>query len=161
MTVSWGSSEMSADYTPSQPDFPTTYRDDWLVGKLVSASPPPIEKRGSWGSCLRLPHHLYRRVARGEVAESPLITPLPKLQLPHHYREEWSRGEVSLSTSSPPIEKRGSWGMQSVRWFMPPPSPPRRAGTASRRGAGAFVAAGACSPPRGAHRRRPPHSARA
>jgi hypothetical protein len=97
MTVSWGSSETSADYHPLHTfNFPTTYTDDWLVGKLVSASPPPIEKRGSWGSCLRLPHHLYRRVARGEVAESPLITPLPKLQLPHHYREEWSRGEVSV-----------------------------------------------------------------
>ena len=107
MTVSWGSSETSADYHPLHTfNFPTTYTDDWLVGKLVSAFPPPIEKRGSWGSCLRLPHHLYRRVARGEVAESPLITPLPKLQLPHHYREEWSRGEVSLSASPPPNEAK-------------------------------------------------------
>ena len=41
----------SAGYTPSQPpNFLTTYREEGLVGKLSSTSPPPIQKRGSWGS---------------------------------------------------------------------------------------------------------------
>ena len=52
------------------PGFPTTYREEGLVGKLPgSTSQPPIEKRGSWGSWPQdvrwlpplttgLPHHL-------------------------------------------------------------------------------------------------------
>ena len=35
---------------PVQPGFPTTYREEGLMGKLALTSPPPIEKRGSWGS---------------------------------------------------------------------------------------------------------------
>ena len=37
------------------------------MGKLESTSSPPIQKMGSWGSSSQLPHHLYRREARGEV----------------------------------------------------------------------------------------------
>ena len=69
---SWGSSQMSATYTPI---FPTTYTEERLVGKLGSTSSPPIQKTGSWGSWQKrplitspeLPHHLYRRRARGEA----------------------------------------------------------------------------------------------
>ena len=44
----------SAGYTPlTASGFPTTYREEGLVGKLSSTSPPPIQKRGSWGSCLK------------------------------------------------------------------------------------------------------------
>ena len=31
-------------------NFPTTYTEDGLVGKLGSTSPPPIKKEASWGS---------------------------------------------------------------------------------------------------------------
>ena len=58
---------------PVQPGFPTTYREEGLMGKLALTSPPPIEKKVSWGSCAKdvrwllhpplpatsnLPHHL-------------------------------------------------------------------------------------------------------
>ena len=36
---------------PQPPTFPTTYREEVLVGKLASeTSPPPIQMSGSWGS---------------------------------------------------------------------------------------------------------------
>ena len=45
----------SAGYTPlTASGFPTTYREEGLVGKLSSTSPPPIQKRGSWGSCAKM-----------------------------------------------------------------------------------------------------------
>ena len=61
------------------------------MGKLVSTSPPPIEKRVSWGSWCR----------------RPLITSPPNV--PTTYREEGLVGKL-VSTSPPPIQMRVSWG---------------------------------------------------
>ena len=52
------------------------------MGKLVSTSPPPIQKTVSWGSWGRRPlitsserpHHLYRRGSRGEARANFPIT---------------------------------------------------------------------------------------
>ena len=80
-----------------------------LVGKLGSTPSPPIQNMGSWGSGKRplitsseLPHHLYRIRPRGEARVNFLTT----------YIERGLVGKLG-STSSPPIQKRGSWGSSS------------------------------------------------
>jgi hypothetical protein len=90
---------------------PTTYTEDGLVGKLVNvrnlhplSSPPPIQKMASWGSWGQLPHHLYRRRARGEVSKRPQLTPPI---FPTTYTEEGLVGKLG-STSPPPIQKKAS-----------------------------------------------------
>ena len=85
--------EKSADYTPLQPDFPTTYREEGLVGKRPPASPPPIQMTVSWGSC----------------ETSADYTPFPTPNFPTTYREEGLVGKRPPA-SPPPIEKRRSWG---------------------------------------------------
>ena len=115
---SWGRQQMSADYTPTQPQLPhdTTYRDEGLVGKRAcSTSPPPIQMTGSWGSSPR----------------RPLVTPPSQPDFPTTYREEGLVGKQPL-TSLPPIQKRGSWGSCAKRPLIIP-SRPRRAGTPSPR----------------------------
>ena len=89
---------MPTDYTPpSAHSFLTTYTEEGLVGKLFTdytpplqptASSPPIQKTGSWGSSGQLPHHLYRSRARGEVYKRPLITPLQPHSFPTTYTED-------------------------------------------------------------------------
>ena len=85
---------------------PTTYTEDGLVGKLVNvrnlhhlSSPPPIQKKASWGSWGQLPHHLYRRRPRGEVGKRPQLTPPI---FPTTYTEDGLVGKLG-STSPPPI----------------------------------------------------------
>ena len=72
-------------------NFPTTYREDRLVGKSTRPLITFPER----------PHHLWRRGARGEAAG---------LNFPTTYRDEGLVGKLLGSTSPPPIEKRGSWG---------------------------------------------------
>ena len=85
--------------------------------------------------CL-LPHHLYRRVSRGEVGRRPLITSPPNV--PTTYREEGLVGKLAgstfpttygeegswgscLRTSPPPIQMSVSWGswQSDARWLHP------------------------------------------
>ena len=107
------------------------------MGKLVNvrnlhplSSPPPIQKEASWGSSGQLPHHLYRRRARGEVSKRPQLTPP---YLPHHLYRKRPRGEAQVNclttytedglvgksvnvrnlhplSPPPPIQKEASWG---------------------------------------------------
>ena len=45
-----------------------------------------------WGSLCQLPHHLYRKRARGEASKLPLITPSERT---HHLYRKRARGEAS------------------------------------------------------------------
>jgi len=127
------------------PIFPTTYTEEGLVGKLGSTSPPPIQKKASWGSWGQLPHHLYRRRARGEVSKRPQLTPP---YLPHHLYRKRPRGEARVNclttytedglvgklvivrnlhplSSPPPIQKEASWGSSHTSAdYLPPKQRP-------------------------------------
>ena len=92
-----------------------------------------------WGSSQRplitsseLPHHLYRKRARGEARVNFLTTYIEECLagklLPHYLYRRVSRGKVGyclttyteewlvgkLVTSSPPIQKTGSWGSYCI-----------------------------------------------
>ena len=103
----------------------------------LSTSPPPIEKKVSWGSCAKDVRWFY--------------TPLPQPPIfPTTYRDEVLVGKLASETSPPPIEKRVSWGSsQGVRWLCPPSSTLRWHAVASV----ARLGRRRCSA-RGAHRRR-------
>ena len=101
---------------PVQPGFPTTYGEEGLVGKLAgSTSPPPMEKRGSWGSCPEVPRSYFPTT----YTEEGLVGKLPP-NFPTTYTDECLVGKLAIRrplvtppynrASPPPIEKRGSWG---------------------------------------------------
>ena len=96
------------------------------MGKLALTSPPPIEKKVSWGSCPKDVRWFY--------------TPSSATSnFPTTYRDEVLVGKLASETSPPPIEKRGSLGSWGVRWFCSLVA--RCAGTPSPRLPG-LVAAG-------------------
>ena len=114
--------------------FPTTYTDEGLVGKLpqdvrwlhpphnLRASPPPIEKRGSWGSCLRTsPPPIQKRSSSGSPKTSAIIPPLC------HRCAGTPRSPFVAAGVRAPV-----WG--------PPPPPPHRPLGARARGRGSVRA---------------------
>ena len=88
-------------------NFPTTYRDDGLLGKLAEGRPlvtPPVQPGFPT---------TYR--------EEGLVGKLPGLNFPTTYRDDGLVGKRAGSTSPPPIEMTDSWGSwpKDVRWLHP------------------------------------------
>ena len=91
---------MSADCLP--PNVPTTYGEEGLVGKLAgSTSPPPMEKRCSWGSCPEVPRSYFPTTYR----EEGLVGKLPP-NFPTTYTDECLVGKLAIRRSlvTPPLQ---------------------------------------------------------